>query len=141
MSAIPSALDRLEAIGGRLFSDGKHVRYSAPDTEEARLILDELRQDREAVSAFVKDRESLPPTLEEVKAALPPGVQLLSYQPKTAPFAVQPVSVVTNSGRFYRAYLNDLARRMKKPKGYHFPPLSDILGKLADAGLELTISK
>jgi hypothetical protein len=56
-----------------------------------------------------------------------------------AAFAVAPVSVVTNAGKFYRAYLANLSRRLEHPEGYHCPPLADILSKLADAGLELTV--
>ena len=70
---------------------------------------------------------------------LPAGVRLVSYEPKQTPFAVAAASVVTSTGKFYRAFLADLARRLKKPEGYHCPPLTDILGKLADAGLELKL--
>jgi hypothetical protein len=31
--------------------------------------------------------------------------------------------------------------RLAKPEGYHCPPLTDILSKLADAGLELTVTR
>ena len=70
---------------------------------------------------------------------LPPGVMLVSYQPKEIPFAVTPVSIVTNPGRFFRAYLQDLGWRLEHPKGYAAAPLAEILTKLAEAGLELTL--
>ena len=68
-------------------------------------MVSELRREREAAIAFLRDRESKPPSLEEVKAVLPPGVRLVNYEPKQPPFAVAPVSIVTNAGKFYRAYL------------------------------------
>ncbi len=142
MSAISSPIDRLRERGGELFLHGETVRYRIPaDCQEAREIIGELRRNREALAAMLRDSESQPPTLEEVQAALPAGVRLVSYQPKQAPFAVAPVRVVTNAGKFYRAYLADLSRRLAKPEGYHCPPLADILAKLAEAGLELQVEK
>ena len=68
---------------------------------------------------------------------LPAGVRLLKYQPKPVPFAVAPVSVVTGAGKFFRAYLKDLAWRLAHPESYAAPPLVEIMSKLADAGLDL----
>jgi hypothetical protein len=53
---------------------------------------------------------------------------------------VAPISVVTNAGNFYRAYLRDLRWRVEHPDGRAAPPLPTILAKLADAGLELELS-
>ena len=132
-------LDSVRELGGELALDGGKLRYLLPDCPEGWELLEQVRRDREAIKALLRDRESTPPSLEEIHAALPPGVKLASYQPKQAPFAVAPVSVITNAGKFYRAYLADLARRLAKPEGYHCPPLADILSKLADAGLELAV--
>ena len=120
-------------------ASGRKLKVRGPDRPEVEGLVSELRREREAAIAFLRDRESKPPSLEEVKAVLPPGVRLVNYEPKQPPFAVAPVSIVTNAGKFYRAYLKDLAIRLAKPKGYHCPPLADILSKLADAGLELKI--
>lgn len=132
-------LDSVRELGGELVLDGNKLRYRLPDCPEAREVLEQVRRDSAAIKALLRDRESLPPTLEEVKGSLPPGVNLVSYRPKQAPFAVAPVSVVTNAGKFFRAYLRDLAVRMAKPESYAAPPLADIVGKLADAGLELSL--
>ena len=140
MSTTASPIDRLRELGGELFLYGETVRYRIPaDCQEARRIITELRRNRDALAAMLRDRESKPPSREEVEAALPAGVQVVSYQPKQPPFAVAPVSVVTDAGKFFRAYLRDLKVRLEKPEGYHCPPLMDILGKLSDAGLELKI--
>ncbi len=134
-------LDSVRELGGELTLQGNKLPYRLPDCPEARELLEAIKRDKEAIKALLRDSESQPPTLEEIKAALPPGVRLVSYQPKQAPFAVAPVSVVTNAGQFFRAYLRDLNWRMAEPQGYHVPPLTDILAKLADAGLELQLEK
>lgn len=142
MSTISNPIDRLRELGGELFLSGDMIGYRIPaDSPEAREVLAEIRKDRDAVLAMLQEQGSQPPTLEEVKAALPPGVMLVNYQPKHAPFAVAPVSIVTNAGKFYRSYLRDLKARLEKPEGYHCPSLADIIGKLGDAGLELSIER
>lgn len=139
MSTSVSPLDRLRELGGELFLSGDRLKYRIPaDDPEARQLLTEIRQNREAVIAMLRDIDSKPPLLEEVTAMLPPGVRVLRYEPKAALFAVAPVSIVTNAGKFFRAYLKDLAWRLAHPDTYAAPPLSDILAKLADGGLALT---
>lgn len=138
MSTTASPIDRLCELGGELFLSGERLRYRIPaDDPKARRLLAEIRRDREAVIEMMRGRESRPPSLEEVTAMLPPGVRVLRYEPKAVPFGVVPVSVVTNAGKFYRAYLRDLGWRVEHPDGYAAPPLADILAKLADAGLDL----
>lgn len=140
MSTTANPIDRLRELGGELFLQGDVIRYRIPaHSPEAHELLAEVRKDREAFKALLQDRESKPPSLEEVKAVLPPGVKLVNYEPKQAPFAVAPVSVVTNAGRFFRAYLRDLRWRLEHPEGYAAQALPDILAKLADAGLELKV--
>ncbi|HUZ47308.1 MAG TPA: hypothetical protein VMW54_11790 [Terriglobia bacterium] len=141
MSATASPIDRLRELGGELFLSGDMIGYRIPATDEARELLEEIRKDRDAVIAMLRARESIAPSLEEIQAALPPGVRFISYRPKQGPFALAPVSVVTNAGIFYRAYLRDLKARLEKPEGYHCPPLADIVSKLGDAGLELKIER
>jgi hypothetical protein len=138
---IGQAIERVAEEGGTIQLEGKHVALTLPqncppDTEAA--IVETVRANRDAVAALLSDMASKAPTVEEVRASLPPGVKLVSYQPKHAPFAVAPVSVVKNAGKFYRAYLKDLAWRFEHPAGHAAPPLSDILAKLAEAGLEVT---
>ena len=137
------AADILEAVrelGGELVLEGNRLRYSLPDCPEARELLEQVRRDREAIKSLLRDLQEQAPSLEEIKASLPPGVRLLSYQPKDPPFAVAPVSVVTNAGKFYRSYLADLRVALTKPKGYRWPSVIDILAKLADAGLQLELN-
>lgn len=137
MSVI-DVLDRLSSFGCQVRVDGDKLKIRGPNRPEVEGLVSELRRERNAAIAFLRDRESIPPSLNEIEATLPPGVKLVSYQPKSAPFAVAPVSVVKNAAKFYRAYLKDLGWRIEHPEGRAAPPISDILAKLAEAGLELT---
>jgi hypothetical protein len=131
---------RVNAVGGSLRLDGERVKLRLPGNCPAEsAIVECVRANRDAIASALRDSESQPPSLEEVKAMLPPGIQVLRYQPKTAPFAVAPVSVVTDAGKFFRFYLKELAWRLKHPDGHAAAPLADILAKLGDAGMELRI--
>ena len=138
LSAI-DVLDRLSSFGCKVRVEGDKLKIRGPDRPEVEELVSELRGKREAAIAFLQDQESRAPSLEEIKATLPPGVEVASYKPKDTPFAVAPVSVVTNAATFFRAYLRDLAWRMEHPRSYAAAPLPEILAKLADAGLELRI--
>lgn len=134
-------LDRLADLGCAVRVEGEKLKVRGPNLPEVAGLVSELRARRNDALAILREAESNPPSLEEVKAVLPEGVRLVSYQPKQPPFDVAPVSVVTNAGKFYRAYLRDLKARIEKPEGYHCPLLADILSKLSDAGLELQVEK
>jgi len=141
MSSLASPIDRLCELGGSLWVDGCSLCYCIPARNpEARQVVTELRPDREAIVAMLQDQASKAPSLEEVMSMLPLSVRLLRYRPREAPFVVAPpVTAVTNAGCFYRAYLADLRWRLGHPRLHAAPPLPDILGKLADAGLELEL--
>lgn len=138
MSAI-DILDRLSEFGCDVRVEGEKLKVRGPNRPEVEGLVSELHAQRDDAMAILGEAQSKPPSLAEIKAMLPPGVKLVSCQPKQAPFAVALISIVTDAGKFYRAYLADVARRMEKPEGYHCPPLADIMGKLADGGLELRI--
>jgi hypothetical protein len=138
VNALGEALDRVEALGGRLRLEGEKIKIRLPeDCPDAPKLVQAIRSNREAIRQMLFDQQSKAPSLEEVLKLLPPGVRLVSYRPKEAPFAVAPVSIVTNGAKFYRSYLKDLAWRIEHPEGRAAPPLADILAKLADAGLDL----
>jgi len=151
-------MERLTGIGASVSAEGDQVavRFSEEHRRQVEGLGPEIRRlkpellkklnDASSDTLFdglesrldgERDRESKPPALEEVTAMLPPSVRVLRYEPKAVPFAVAPVSVVTNAGKFLRAYLKDLAWRLEHPDGYAAPPLADILAKLSDAGLDL----
>ena len=137
--SVGQAIERVDAVGGTLRLEGEKVKLRLPGhCRDANAIAAMIRQNAEAVRQMLADQQSRPPSLEEVKALLPLDVSVVSYEPKQTPFAVAQVSVVTNAGKFFRAYLTDLAWRLKNPLGHGAPPLTDIVTKLADAGLILT---
>ena len=138
ISAI-DVLDRLAAFGCAVRIEGEKLKVRGPNLPEVAALVSELHARRDDAITILRDTGGRPPSIEEIQAALPSGVTLGSYRPRQAPFAVAPVSVVTNAGLFFRAYLRDLRWRFEHPEGYAAPPLTDILSKLADAGLELKI--
>ncbi|HUZ47714.1 MAG TPA: hypothetical protein VMW54_13845 [Terriglobia bacterium] len=140
MSAI-DVLDRLASFGCAVRIEGEKLKVRGPNLPEVAALVSELHARRDDAITILRDTEGPPPSIEEIQAALPCGVTLVSYQAKQTPFDVAPVSIVTNAGRFFRAYLRDLKWRLEHPDGYAAPPLTDILSKLADAGLELKIGK
>ena len=117
--------------------EGERLKVRGPDLPEVAALIPELRAHREEAMLLIRELRSAPPTLGEIEVMLPEGVRVVRYEPKEAPFAVAPVSIVSNAGKFFRAYLRDLAWRMEHPEGRAAPPLADILAKLADAGLDL----
>jgi len=132
-------IDRLTELGCAVRVEGERLKVRGPNLPEVAGLVSELRTQRDEALAILKEAGGNAPSLAEVKAALPHRVRLVSYNPKETPFAVAPVSVVTNAGRFFRAYLSDLRARLENPEGYYCPPLTEILAKLADAGLELAL--
>jgi hypothetical protein len=129
----------LAALGCAVRIEGERLKVRGLDLPEVAVLVSELRAHREEAMLLIRELRSAPPTLEEIQVMLPEGVRVVRYEPKEAPFAVAPVSVVSNAGKFFRAYLNDLAWRMEHPEGRAVPPLADILAKLADASLRLEI--
>ena len=135
-----SPVDRIRELGGELYLAGDRLKYRIPTGNlEAQQLLSEIRIDREAVIAMLQDIESKSPSVEEVQARLPSGVKVVRYHPKQAPFAVAPVSVVTDVGRFVHSHLRDLAWRLEHPNSRACAPLNEILAKLAEAGLDLRL--
>jgi hypothetical protein len=137
---VGAALDYIKEVGGSLTFEGERVKLRLPgNCPSEKIIVETIRANCDVVASMLRDRESKSPSLNEVTAMLPPKVRIVSYRPKTAPFAVAPVSIVTNTGKFFRAYIRDLAWKLEDTEGYSAPPLTDILIRLAEAGLELRI--
>ena len=79
MSTTANPIDRLQELGGELFLQGGFIRYRVPKgNPEAHELLAEIRKDRQAFIALLQDRESKPPSLDEIQASLPPGVKLVN---------------------------------------------------------------
>jgi len=136
------AVAAFEALGGTLELHGEQVEvvYQTHLRQAVSPLLGELRAHREAVRAFLRERSSGGRAPAECPP-LPPAVRLLRYAPKVAPVAVQPCSIVTDVGKFIRAYLEDLEWRLAHPNTYACASLPEILAKLAEVGVELKIEQ
>jgi hypothetical protein len=120
--------------------EGKRVSLSLPqncppDVQDG--ILASARANREALAGMLREMASKAPSRAEIERILPAGVKVVTYEPREVPFAVAPVSIVTDAGLFFTAYLRDLSWRMEHPEGHAAAPLPEIFGKLSEAGLEL----
>lgn len=71
---------------------------------------------------------------------LPVGVRLLGYAPKSPPVALTVCSVVTNVPMFIQRALQELDARLHHPIQIKAgDSVFDLLSKLADCGLELSL--
>ncbi len=84
---------------------------------------------------MLRDIESKPPSLEEVRASLPPGVKLVRYEPKQSPIAVAPVSVVTNVGIFRPRASSGHGMSARTPRYPSLRPAKRNPGKARRGGL------
>ena len=92
-------LDTVSAAGGQLWLDGDKVCARLP--ESLRPLVPVIRE--------------MKPQLIELLAlrpALPAGVRLVSWNPKTAPVRLSPCSTVTDTEKFIRTTLMQLAARL-----------------------------
>lgn len=96
MNSVPELIQAVESIGGRFMVDGDRLGI-APATAAASLM-DELRRHKAELLAELLAR----------RPAMPAGVRLISWQPKTAPVRMSPYSTVTDVDRFIRSTLVQL---------------------------------
>jgi hypothetical protein len=131
------AIETLEGFGCVVRIEGDRLKVRGPNRPEVAALVSDLRARREEALRIARERGSGPPTPKELEESLPPGVRVIRYAPKTPPVAVAPVSVVTDVGKFIRAYVEDLKFRLEHPETYACARLDEILAKLADVGVEL----
>lgn len=139
-SEVARAITVFESLGGEFTVDGTRilVEYPPERREVITTTLEMLRAHRDEVATAVRERANGRPAPSDCPG-LPPGVRLVRYAPKAPPVVVQPWSIVTDVGKFIHAYLRDLQFRLEHPRGQVCAPLSDILAKLAEVGVELEI--
>lgn len=131
MSTVEELVERIEGAGGVLRLRGDKITYDLP--EEVTPLLDELRANRDAVVEVLRQRETVP--------AMPPGIGLISWNLKEPPVAIEYAAVVTDTAKFARATLGELAARIRNPRrkyGWTIPQLIDRLGQV---GVIVTIPR
>jgi hypothetical protein len=127
VSDLLEVLGHLEAAGAALKLDGDKVRIVFPE-EQRKHLADHftfLRAHRDDVVAWLKARATVP--------AMPPGVQLLHWQLKEPPVAVEVCAVVTDPALFARTTLEQLGIAISEPKrwvGWTVPQLVDRLNQI-----------
>ncbi|HEV2491482.1 MAG TPA: hypothetical protein VG204_00255 [Terriglobia bacterium] len=150
---------QLAGIGARVSAEGDQVAVRFPEEHrreveglgpEIRRLKPELLRvlhDAGGRGSFDGFESRLDGDRDEVRGVrssaecppLPAGVKLVRYRPKEPPVAVAPISIVTDVDKFIQAYLRDLGHRLQHPATHSCAPLPEILAKLAEVGLELTL--
>jgi hypothetical protein len=82
---------------------GGRIQYALPDS--AVWLVTELRHNREELIGLLQEVTTPPP--------MPPGVQLLKWEPKTPPIAVVRMGIVSNVDTFIDATLRELRARLE----------------------------
>ena len=129
----PELVRKVEEIGGVLMLRGDRIRYELP--EDAAPLLEILRFQREEVKAILRQRQhTVPP-------ALPPGLRLVSWQPKEPPVVITRWSIVTNVPMFVETTLRQLAHAVKGDKPFLAGNWSvrDLVDRLEQVGLKVQI--
>ncbi|MFZ0339887.1 MAG: hypothetical protein WAL45_17795 [Terracidiphilus sp.] len=99
MSAALELIRTVEANGGCLRIDGEYL-VIAPG-EAAAPVMEELRQHKAELMAELARRP-----------VMPSGVRLVSWSPKAAPVQLSVCSTVTDTEKFIRSTLTQLAARL-----------------------------
>ncbi len=99
MSAALELIRSVEANGGRFRVDGEYL-VIAPG-EAAAPVMEELREHKAELMAELARRP-----------AMPAGVRLIRWEPKTAPVRLSECSTVTDTEKFIRTTLMQLAARL-----------------------------
>ena len=99
MIAALELIQVVESAGGRFMVDGD--RLGIIPREAAASVMQELRQNKAELLAELARRP-----------AMPAGVRLVSWSPKDAPVRLSECSTVTNTEKFIRTTLMQLAARL-----------------------------
>ena len=136
LSSLESRLAPRPAKGVRLrLVDGK-VRASFPACAQAHVtpVLEHLRRHRDEILRFLKTRDDAP--------AMPAGVRLVKWKPKSAPVELNRCSVVIDVGPFISSTLQQLAAALAgknwQAGNWSIPELVD---RLAQVGIEVELER
>jgi hypothetical protein len=130
MSVAEGVVERIESAGGELGLNGGRIRVRLP--EDAFHLLDELRAHKDEVLSLLKTREEIP--------AMPPGVRLVYWDPKSAPVVLTQWSVVTDVDRFIRVTLLELKAALagKRWQSSHWS-VRDLVDRLEQCGAHVEV--
>lgn len=130
MSLAEGVIARIEGAGGELGLIGERIRVRLP--EDAVYLLDELRVHKDEVLALLRRRGAAP--------AMPPGVGVVHWQPKSAPVILTQFSVVTEVDRFIRMTLVELKAALagNRWQSGHWS-VRDLVDRLEQCGIRVEI--
>ena len=132
MSEVLEIVSRLEQSGGTLVLDGDRIRFSVPSEDaEARALLAELRKHRDKVRVLLRARAAIP--------AMPPSVRLMAWELKEPPVAIEYHAVVTDPGKFARATLEELCKRLTNPRRRYGWSVPQLIDRLAQVGVTVVL--
>lgn len=129
MSSMQELVERIEDAGGVLRLRGRKIVYDLP--EQVTPLLDQLRANKDAVVEVLRQREALP--------AVPPGVRLVSWNLKEPPMAIEYSAVVTDTAKFARATLKELADRISNPRRKYGWTVPQLIDRLRQVGVTVAV--
>jgi hypothetical protein len=129
------AVTEAEAKGVRLnLVDGKvKARFRAGAQEHLAAVLNQLRMNRTEVAELLRRRAEVPP--------MPPGIRLISWEPKQAPVMLERWSVVMDTRKFAFSTLEQLRSALK---GKSWPAgnwsVAELVDRLKKVGMDVEVS-
>jgi hypothetical protein len=102
MTAV-EVLHAVEEAGGLLALNHGRIKYTIP--KPASWLVTELKHNREELIELLRKNEAPP--------SMPPGVRLLSWEPKNPPVAIVRMGIVSNVDKFVEATLRQMRARLE----------------------------
>jgi len=128
----PAVLEAVRSAGGSLILCQGRIRYELPDS--AGWLVAELKKNREALIELLSESES--------RRAMPPGVRLLKWKPKSPPIAIVRMGIVSDVDRFIASTLRQLHARLEG-KGFlagNWSP-RELVERLEQVGIAVEIEE
>jgi hypothetical protein len=134
--AVAQTVMEVETLGVQLRVEADKVVMRFPAEElrnELSGQLAYLRTHRHEVMNFLRERDVIP--------KMPPGVQLVSWNLKEPPVAVEVCSLVTDSALFARTTLDQLRTALTQPKRWLGWTVPQLIQRLAQVGVTVEVSR
>jgi hypothetical protein len=134
--AVAQTVMEVETLGVQLRVEADKVVMRFPAEElrnELSGQLAYLRTHRHEVMNFLRERDVIP--------KMPPGVQLVSWNLKEPPVAVEVCSLVTDSALFARTTLDQLRTALAQPKRWLGWTVPQLIERLAQVGVTVEVSQ
>ena len=134
--AVAQTVMEVETLGVQLRVEADKVVMRFPAEElrnELSGQLAYLRTHRHKVMNFLREQDVIP--------KMPPGVQLVSWNLKEPPVAVEVCSLVTDSALFARTTLDQLRTALAQPKRWLGWTVPQLIERLAQVGVTVEVSQ